>query len=217
MENNFLHIVLGLVAAYLIGSIPTAIWYGKLLHGIDIRHFGSGNAGATNTFRTLGKKAGFIVMAFDIFKGWAATSLVYVLHQRGSLSLSLVEVFLLLFGVAATIGHIFPVYERFKGGKGIATLLGMLLSIQIEAALICMMVFFIVLILSKYVSLGSMISALAFPLMLLFIPRFRPDHPIIIIFGFCIFLIVVITHKKNIVRLINGEENKTFLVKKKSA
>lgn len=216
MENNFVHILLGILSAYLIGSIPTAIWYGKLQHGIDIRNFGSGNAGATNTFRVLGKKAGFIVMGIDIFKGWAATSLVFLLNRNGSVATDYIEVFQLLFGVAATVGHIFPVYEKFKGGKGIATLLGMLLSIQIEAALICMIVFFIVLILSKYVSLGSMISALAFPLMLLFIPRFRPDHPIIIVFGFCIFLIVVITHKKNIVRLINGEENKTFLVKKRS-
>jgi acyl phosphate:glycerol-3-phosphate acyltransferase len=113
----------------------------------------------------------------------------------------------LIFGLAAVAGHVFPVYANFRGGKGIATLLGMVLATQIEVALLCMLVFFVVLVLSRYVSLGSMIAALAFPLLLL-IPRFYPDEPLVIVFGFVIFSIVVLTHQKNIKRILNGEENK---------
>ncbi|MBC7451724.1 MAG: glycerol-3-phosphate 1-O-acyltransferase PlsY [Cytophagales bacterium] len=209
---DLLYILVGAIAAYLIGSFPTAIWYGRLYHDLDIRDYGSGNAGATNTFRVLGKKAGTIVMLIDVLKGWTATSCVFFLMYFNIISVKDVAVYKLIFGLCAVTGHIFPIYEHFKGGKGIATLLGMVLSIHIEAALICMAVFFVVLVLSKYVSLGSIISTLSFPLMLLFIPQFKHDEPpIVIIFGFAIFLMVVITHKKNIKRLFKGEENKTLL------
>jgi glycerol-3-phosphate acyltransferase PlsY len=209
--SDILYIILGVISAYLIGSFPTAILYGRMYHGIDIRKSGSGNAGATNTFRVLGKKAGSIVMLIDVFKGWLATSCTLVLLYFSVITQEHLDVYKLIFGLSAVAGHIFPVYEQFKGGKGIATLLGMLMSIQIEAALICITVFCIVLLLSKYVSLGSMISTLAFPVMLLIIPRFRPNDPIIIVFGFMIFLLVVYTHKKNIKRLLRGEENKTLI------
>jgi len=209
--TDIVYIILGAIGAYFVGSIPTAVWYGRMNHGIDIRDYGSGNSGATNTFRVLGKKAGTIVMLIDILKGWTATSFAFILLHFNFIEKDNLEVFQLIYGLSAVAGHIFPIYERFKGGKGIATLLGMVFSIQIEAAFVCMAVFFIVLLLSKYVSLGSMISTLSFPLMLLFIPRFRPDDPIVIVFGFMIFLIVVITHQKNIKRLINGEENKTLI------
>jgi glycerol-3-phosphate acyltransferase PlsY len=111
--------------------------------------------------------------------------------------------------MAAVTGHIFPLYANFKGGKGVATLFGMALSIHPPAALVCALVFCIVFIISKYVSLGSMIASLAFPLILL-LPFFAPrsEKPVLIAFGFAIFAMVVITHQKNIVRLINGEENK---------
>jgi glycerol-3-phosphate acyltransferase PlsY len=113
----------------------------------------------------------------------------------------------LFFGLAAVAGHIFPVYEKFKGGKGVATLLGMILSVQSEAALLCILVFLVVFLIFKYVSLGSMTSALAFPI-LLCLPRFSPNQPIVVLFAFALFALVVITHQKNIVRLLHGEENK---------
>jgi len=207
--NSAFYITLSAVAAYLIGSLPTAVWYGKAYYGIDVREHGSGNAGATNTFRVLGKQAGIVVMAVDVFKGWTATHAANLLVFGDLIYPEDLVLFKLIFGIAAVIGHIFPIYVGFKGGKGIATLLGMVLSVHIEAALLCLLVFMIVLLLSKYVSLGSMIAALVFPILLIS-PKFRPDEhsPVVIIFGFVIFFMVVITHQKNIIRLINGEENK---------
>jgi glycerol-3-phosphate acyltransferase PlsY len=199
--------IVGIVVAYLIGSIPTAVWYSKLFFGIDVREFGSGNSGATNSFRVMGKRAGIIVMLIDVLKGFLSTqSAVWFVHM-GYIKPEDLIIYQSAFGIAAVLGHIFPVYAKFKGGKGIATLLGMVLSIHVEAALICMLVFTIVLLISKYVSLGSMLAALAFPLVLL-LPRFYPDEPFLIAFGFVIFFVVVITHQKNIIRIINGEENK---------
>jgi len=199
--------IVGVVLAYLIGSIPTAVWYGRIFFGIDVREHGSGNSGATNSFRVMGKKAGIIVMLIDVLKGFLSTqSGVWFVHA-GYIKPDDLILFQSAFGIAAVLGHIFPVYAKFKGGKGIATLLGMVLSIHIQAALVCMLVFLIVLLISKYVSLGSMLAALAFPLVLL-MPRFYPEQPFLIAFGFVIFFVVVITHQKNIVRLIHGEENK---------
>lgn len=211
-----LYIILGAFVAYLMGSFITAIWYGKQYHNIDIRTCGSGNAGATNTFRVLGKRAGTIVMLIDILKGWLATSLAILLVRFDIIDPVQLDVYKLIYGLAAVTGHIFPIFERFKGGKGIATLLGMVFSIQFEAALVCLAVFLIVLITSKYVSLGSIISTLSFPLMIIFVPRFHTETPIVIVFGFAIFLMVVLTHKKNLKRLFHGEENKTYLIPRKN-
>ena len=197
------------------GSFITAIWYGKQYHNVDIRTCGSGNAGATNTFRVLGKKAGSIVMLIDVFKGWVATSLAVFLVYFNIIEDSQLDIYKLIYGLCAVAGHVFPIFERFKGGKGIATLLGMLFSFQPLAAVVCVCVFLIVLIVTKYVSVGSMLSTLTFPLMIIFVPYFHTKTPVVIVFGFAIFLMVVITHKKNIKRLLKGEENKTYLVKKR--
>jgi acyl phosphate:glycerol-3-phosphate acyltransferase len=202
------------ILAYLIGSLPTSVWLGEAYFGIDVRDFGSGNAGATNTFRVLGKRAGIVVMLVDIFKGWTATSMATLLFYADAVSEERLVFFKLAFGVLAVLGHIFPVYVRFKGGKGVATLLGMVLSIHTEAALLCIAIFLIVLLASKYVSLGSIIAALAFPILML-LPIFSPEKPILIIFGFVIFVLVVLTHQKNIVRLLNGEESRTVLIRLK--
>lgn len=195
------------IAAYLIGSISSAVWIGKAYYGIDVRQHGSGNSGATNTFRVLGKKPGTVVMLLDIFKGWTATSLAGFLVIFNVIEPEQLIVFQLIYGAFGVLGHIFPVYERFKGGKGVATLLGMMLAIEPVVALMCIAIFVIVLFTSKYVSLGSMIAALAFPLLLL-LPRFHPENPILIIFGFILFAVVVLTHRKNINRLLTGEESK---------
>ncbi|RDV14063.1 glycerol-3-phosphate 1-O-acyltransferase [Pontibacter diazotrophicus] len=195
------------VAAYLIGSISSAVWIGKAYYGIDIRKHGSGNSGATNTFRVLGKKPGAIVMLIDIFKGWTATSLAGFLIIYDVVAPENLVIYQLIMGALGVVGHIFPIYERFKGGKGVATLLGMMLAIEPIVALMCIAIFVIVLFTSKYVSLGSMIAALAFPILLL-LPRFHPENPILIVFGFILFAVVALTHRKNINRLIAGEESK---------
>ena len=195
------------ITAYLIGSISTAVWIGKAYYGIDIRQHGSGNSGATNTFRVLGKRPGTIVMLIDIFKGWAAPSLAGLLVIFNAVEADDLIVYKLIMGALAVLGHIFPLYERFKGGKGVATLLGMMLAIHLEVALMCTVIFIIVLFTSRYVSLGSMIAALAFPILLL-LPRFHPDDPILIVFGFILFAVVALTHRKNINRLLQGEESK---------
>jgi acyl phosphate:glycerol-3-phosphate acyltransferase len=115
--------------------------------------------------------------------------------------------FKLIMGALAVVGHIFPVYVGFKGGKGVATLMGMVLSVHLPAALICLGIFIVVLLISKYVSLGSMIAAIAFPLLLL-LPRFYPDEPLLLVFGVLLSIMVVFTHKKNINRLLQGQESK---------
>jgi glycerol-3-phosphate acyltransferase PlsY len=204
---DILIIAFFLLAAYLIGAIPTAVWVGQAFYGIDVRQHGSGNAGATNTFRVLGKKPGAFVMAVDIFKGWAATSLAHFLVMTGAIEPDQLILFQIILGVVAVLGHIFPVYVGFKGGKGVATLMGMVLAIHLEAALVCLGIFIVVLLISRYVSLGSMIAAIAFPLLLL-LPRFHPDEPLLVIFGFLLSLMVVLTHKKNINRLLQGQESK---------
>lgn len=208
-------IVLGFISAYLLGSVPTAVWFGKLYHGIDVREHGSGNPGATNTFRVLGKRAGFIVLLIDVLKGLFAASIATLLMKGGFISSNNLVTFKLLYGIMAVTGHIFSAFINFKGGKGVATLLGMMIAIHYEAALVCIALFLVILITSKYVSLGSILSALAFPIMLTFIPRFQTSEPLLIIFGFFLFIVVVWTHHKNIKRLLEGKENKTYILKSK--
>ncbi len=212
---NIFYIVLASLLAYLIGAIPTAVWIGKYFFGKDVRDYGSGNAGATNTFRVLGKTAGICVMIIDIAKGFFATYLATLMVSEGIVSLNDLilskDIFYkLIFGSLAVMGHIFPVYVGFRGGKGVATLLGMMLAINALITLMCVAIFVVVLLLSQYVSLGSLLATLAFPLLLL-IPRFAPEDPVLIVFGFLMFVVVAITHQKNITKLLNGQENKTVL------
>jgi len=210
---NPILIIAGLLA-YLIGSIPSAVWYGKLIHGLDVREHGSGNPGATNTFRVLGKRAGTIVLLFDIAKGLLATSLAIILLKMGIIADENIVLTKLIFGIIAVFGHIFPVFLKFKGGKGVATLFGMMVGIQMPVALLSLLIFLIILLTSKYVSLGSIIAALSFPLMLIFVPRFKTGEPILIIFGFFLAIVVIWSHQKNIKRIRHGEESKTYLIKK---
>lgn len=208
-----LFITLGLLA-YMIGSIPTAVWYGRFFHGIDVREHGSMNAGATNTFRVLGKKAGAIVFGIDVLKGFLATSLAVFLYNYDRIWDYEVAEFKILYGILAVLGHIYPVFAKFKGGKGVATSLGLGLCMFPEVAFICLCIFFIILAVSHYVSLGSILATLAFPL-LMFTRWFKPDDYLLIIFGFVAFALVLYTHRKNIVRLLNGNENKIYLISKK--
>jgi glycerol-3-phosphate acyltransferase PlsY len=204
-----------LILAYLFGSIPTAVWIGQAFFNIDIREYGSGNAGATNTFRVLGKKAGIPVMLLDILKGFTATNLAYfigVSTTGGYGSVSYTN-YALALGIAAVMGHLFPVFAGFRGGKGIATLFGMVLAIQLQAALLCVGVFIVVLLVFRYVSLGSIMAGFTYPIGVTFV---FPSNKAVVIYGMCMCILILVTHQKNIERLLKGKESKVNLFKRKT-
>ena len=208
-----LYLTIGFITAYILGSIPSAVWYGKRFHGIDIRAYGSGNAGATNTFRVLGKKAGSIVMGIDALKGCISTCIPNILVRNQLLETDYISSYQIAFGIAAVIGHILPIFANFKGGKGVATLLGMAIALHPMAALTCVLIFTVILLSTNYVSLGSIISGLTFPLVL-FLPMYHSNDMVLKGFGFVVFVMLLLTHKQNILRLLNGTENKIYLIKK---
>ena len=204
--NEFLLIIL----AYLIGSIPTSVWVSKQFFGIDIREYGSGNAGATNTFRVLGSKWGSFVMLVDVIKGVLATSLYLLLPHYLTNELHQTN-FMLGLGIASILGHIFPIWANFKGGKGVATLLGMAVAIQPIVAVCCIGVFLIVLFLTRFVSLSSILAGIAFMVFILFV--FNEQPTFYRIFAVMVALMVVLTHQKNIGRIINGTESKVTILR----
>lgn len=202
--------VLLIILAYIIGSIPTSVWVSRYFFGVDIREYGSGNAGATNTFRVLGSKWGTFVMVVDILKGVVATSLFvmvpYYMHdewQRTNFMLGL--------GMAAVVGHIFPIFADFKGGKGVASLFGMVIAIQPVVAVCCVAVFLIVLFVTRFVSLSSILASVAFAIFILFI--FNEKEPLYRVFAVAVALLVILTHQKNINRLLKGTESKVPILK----
>ncbi len=200
-----------LLFAYLLGSIPTAVWIGKYFYKIDVREYGSGNAGATNTFRVLGKKAGIPVLVIDVLKGFAAVSLAHFsVYENGTNNFINLQ---LVFGIASLVGHIFPLFASFRGGKGIATLLGIILAVHPPAALISIAIFVLVLLVSSYVSLSSMVAAVAFPIIVIVV--FKITVPSLVIFSILIAIMVLITHQKNIERLLRKEETKAKILKKR--
>ncbi len=201
-----------LILAYLIGSVPTAVWVSKLVFGIDIREHGSGNSGATNAFRILGKKAGAGVMLVDMLKGFLAVKLALFspLLVRSEPFVNL-QIFL---GLAAFVGHIFPIWAEFRGGKGIATLFGMILSIQPIVAVSLVAVFFLMLFLTRYVSLSSITASIAFPLLIIFIFN-NAEELSYRLFAIATAFLVVLTHHKNISRLLSGNENKVPFFRKR--
>ena len=196
-----------LFIAYLIGSFPTAVWIGKAFYNIDVREFGSGNAGATNTFRVLGKKAGVPVLIIDICKGALAVSLAYLSDfETGSNDFITLQMGL---GVAALIGHIFPVFAGFRGGKGVATILGVVVCVSPVACSVALIVFLLVLILSRYVSVSSMAAGLSFPLILNI--GMHNQNTVLMVFSLFVALVLIITHRTNISRLLNKQETKIRL------
>ena len=205
------HLLLALLLAYLIGSLPSAVWAGKLFHGIDVREHGSGNAGATNTIRVLGWSTGIPVLLLDMAKGWFAASLPLYLHiaPQGSEQMTIAQI---ICGTAAILGHVFPAFAGFRGGKGVATTFGVLLALYPLLTVSCTGVFLAVLLLSGYVSLASMTAGVAFPVLLM--TAFHTPSLTFRIFAIVIALALIITHKKNISRLLKGEEKK-FIKKKK--
>jgi glycerol-3-phosphate acyltransferase PlsY len=191
------------------------VWIGQAFYGIDVREYGSGNAGATNTFRVLGKKAGIAVMVLDILKGYTATNLAYLIGLSVTGPQDSVQFvnYQLALGVTAVMGHLFPIFAGFRGGKGIATLFGMILAVHTGAALICVLTFVVVLLISKYVSLSSILSGFSFPLSVIFL--FQSPIRSVVLYGMCICVLILVTHQKNIERLLKGKESKVNLFKRK--
>ena len=203
--------ILIILLAYLIGSIPTSVWVGKYFYGIDVRDYGSGNAGATNAMRLLGAKAGIPVFIIDILKGFFAVKLLYLTNfyipETG-----LFVNFQLYLGLAAMIGHIFPILAGFRGGKGVATLSGVVFAIHPYGALFVFLIWVVTLLIFRYVSLSSMIAGFSFPAILIFL--YRTQYPSLVIFAFILAILMLFTHQKNIERLMHGKEKKIKLKKK---
>jgi acyl phosphate:glycerol-3-phosphate acyltransferase len=214
-----------IILSYLIGSIPTAILVSKAAKGIDIRQHGSGNAGGTNVMRVLGWKHGIFVILLDTFKGVLAVVIVARLHY-GDMPFANITPFddftlvQIIAGVSAVIGHIWTIFAGFKGGKGIATALGMLIMIITIDMLIAVGVFILAVTISRYVSLGSLLGAITVPLSLVIRENiFHVDiqgYHTILPFLIALSLLVIYTHRKNVVRILNGTETK-FNFKKKSS
>lgn len=196
--------------AYMIGSVPTAVWISKSQFNIDIRDYGSGNAGATNTFRVLGAKWGTAVMLIDMLKGLLAVKLALLLPYYVQNDFARTN-FQIGLGLAAVLGHIFPIWAEFRGGKGVATLFGLVLGISPWTAMGCVGVFLLVLFLTRFVSLSSILASLAFPIFIIII--FNVDNEAYRIFAVAVALLVILTHQKNITRLLRGSESKAPIFK----
>lgn len=197
-------------AAYLLGSLPFSLWIGRIFFNTDVREHGSGNAGATNTWRVLGWKAGLPVLLLDVSKGFAATFLPF---SVSSLAVD-PQLFLwlrILCGAAAAAGHIYPVWAGFKGGKAVATLLGVVMGLMYLPALAALGIFILVFLLSRIVSLGSIIAALSLPVLVLILSG-RTGQ--LLVFSLLISLIILYTHRQNIGRLLRGEEKRITSGKK---
>lgn len=200
------------IIGYLFGSIPTAVWIGRFYFKLDVREHGSKNAGATNTFRVLGKKPGIIVLFIDVLKGVIASIFPVIFIEFHEMSYTFLISLRLISSIFSMIGHVLPVFAKFKGGKGVATSLGVLIGLQPFAALICFSVFLLVFIASKYVSLGAISSAFTYPFIVYFVdPNVLPHE---MIFTVTLSSAVVFTHRKNIFRLLKGKENKMNLFKR---
>jgi glycerol-3-phosphate acyltransferase PlsY len=199
-----------ILLAYLIGSIPTSVWVSQYFFDIDIRDYGSGNAGATNTYRVLGPKWGTIVMITDMVKGIIAVKLALLLPEYADSEINLQNLQTGV-GLAAVVGHIFPIWADFRGGKGVATLFGLVLGISPWTAMGCVGIFIAVLYLTRFVSLSSILASIAFPVFILVI--FNVENPAYRIFAIAIALMVLLTHQKNIGRLLSGNESKVPIMK----
>ena len=199
----------------MLGSIPSAVWIGKIIKGVDVREHGSKNAGATNMMRVLGIAIGIPVLLIDVFKGFAAVKLILLssIFVAGTNSYVTFQIGL---GAAAVLGHVFPIFAGFRGGKGVATIVGLLLALHWPATLVAIGVFLVSLIISKYVSLGSLLMGLSFPVSVIFIFKTYYNTCISLeIFSIAVCVMLFITHRKNIYRLLKGNENKaTFLFTK---
>lgn len=208
MDFPWVYGTAAIMIAYLSGSIPTSVWWGRAFFQVDVREHGSRNAGATNTFRVLGPRAGVPVLLIDILKGFLP---VRVLPNWSGLEVDSPEWLWLRVALvlAAVIGHLYPVFAGFRGGKGVATSLGGVLAVHPGAAAICVGVFAVVFLLSRFVSLSSLAAALAFPLSMVIV--FHDPAPVKVGFAVVLCALVFYTHRQNIGRLMRGEENRMSL------
>ena len=197
--------------AYMLGSVPAAVWIGRKFHGIDVREHGSHNAGTTNVIRVLGWKTGIPVLLIDVAKGWLAAMLPFFLNLSPDDPGQLTNLKILT-GLTAVIGHIFPLFAGFRGGKGVATVFGVLFALHPLLTLSCLVVFLIVLLLTGIVSVSSMSAGLAFPIFLFAL--FGSPSAIFKIFSILIGIALLVTHRKNIGRLLRGEEAKLINFRK---
>ena len=203
-----------IIFSYLLGSFPTSIVFGKIFKGIDIRDYGSGNAGGTNAFRVMGWKIGISVMLIDVAKGLIATVLV---SQIKIDSVSLAPVYLqIIAGFSAVIGHIWTIFAGFRGGKGVGTAAGMLIGLYPIAFIFVFIIFLSVLFSTRYVSVSSMTAAISLPIVLLILDALgRPYKPPLLVLSIIIAILIIFTHRSNIKRLIAGNENRVNFKKKK--
>lgn len=214
----YINLILLLFLSYVTGSIPTSIILGKIVKGIDIREHGSGNAGGTNVFRVLGWKPALVVVIIDVFKGWLPTA-VYSTSIFNNLPITDIGILQILCGFAAVLGHTYTIFAGFRGGKGIGTLAGMLIALYPIAFPLCLLSFIITLILTGYVSLGSIIATVSLPIFLMILPIFGIEQSSLslLIFALLVPWFAIYTHRSNIVRLREGTENrfeKAMLFKK---
>ncbi|MEQ9570271.1 MAG: glycerol-3-phosphate 1-O-acyltransferase PlsY [Longimicrobiales bacterium] len=189
-----------LVLAYLLGSVPTSWWVGRAVYGVDLRQEGSGNLGATNTFRVLGWRAALPVVLFDVFKGWLPAALFA--GWAGGLDFGWV----MAFGAAAIAGHVFSVFSRFRGGKGVATSAGVFLALAPVAVGVCLALFVGLVTATRIVSVGSLAAAVALPILVAFTPHQGGDA--LLAFSAALAAFVIWAHRANVGRLLRGEENR---------
>jgi acyl phosphate:glycerol-3-phosphate acyltransferase len=199
------YLIILIIIAYLIGSFSTAYWFGKWFHNLDIRKLGSKNAGATNAIRVLGLKTGILVFIIDILKSFSIIHLVHVIPDLANESETFYIIKIAL-GASAVIGHIFPLYSNFDGGKGVASMLGVILALHPIGALITLGVFTIMFLSTKIVSLSSLTASLFFPGIIYLMEGTAKQS--LLIFGILASLMIVVTHTKNIKRLLKGEEKR---------
>lgn len=200
-----IEVIAGIVTAYLLGSIPTAVIVGKTFYGIDIRTVGSGNAGATNTIRTLGLKAGIPVLLFDVLKSFAAVQL-YLILSNSLYTPNQLEIYKIALGSAAVMGHVFPIFASFRGGKGVATIVGMLIALYPMTFLVILGCFILMMVFTRIVSVSSVVCSILFPVVVIFV--FNENRPPLIILAIAVAIFIPYTHRENIKRIFAGTEKK---------
>ncbi len=214
------------ILSYLIGAIPTSILITRWVKGVDIRNYGSGNAGGTNVFRVVGWKYGILTIILDALKGAIAVIFIARLHY-GNMPFENITPFddftlvQIIAGVSAVIGHIWTIFAGFRGGKGIATALGFMLTLCTVDMLLALVIFLIVVLATKYISLGSILAAVSVPVILVVRENVFgvdiPGYNLILPFTIGVVGLLIFTHRKNVARLIKGTENKIHFSKKKSS
>ena len=202
-------IIIGIIISYFLGSIPTAYIFGRLTKGIDIRNYGSGNVGATNAARVLGKKLGALILFLDMLKGFISAGLGGNILARYTPQLSIDKICIIL-GIACISGHIWTIFLRFKGGKGVATTLGVLLGLGYNIPdlmvifLLMVLIWFLIFAISRYVSLASVIAAITLPFFMIIFKQTK----ILLGSSILISILIILSHRANIQRLIQGTEPK---------